>query len=115
MMDPGDSAPPEVTIEPADNGFVVRHHQRSGKKDEPGRMVRRVASSADDALEHARTALSGGKSKSSKKKSTRDGQMGAMSGAEGESGLASSPAAHGARAPRRGSARRRRSRIGGRR
>jgi hypothetical protein len=38
-----------------------------------------------------------------------------MSDAEGESGSASSPAAHASRAPRRNSARRHRSRIGGRR
>jgi hypothetical protein len=119
-VDDYDSAPPEVTIEPADNGFVVRHQQRGSKKDEPSRTVRRVASSADEALDHARTAISGG-SKSFKKRSVkRDGQSGVMSDAEGESGSASSPAAHAAaahaaRAPRRGSARRRRPRIGGRR
>ena len=75
MMDPSspaDQTPPEVTIEPADNGFVVRHHQRSGKKDEPGRNVRRVASTTDEALGHAKSALGGGgRGKSAKKKSVR--------------------------------------------
>ena len=112
------SAPPEVTISPADNGHVVRWHQRSGKKGESGRSVTRVASSKEEALGHADEALSGGSAKSSKKKSTRDGQSGAGSdpAAEGESGSTSSPAAHhrGSRNPTR-SARRRRSRIGGRR
>ena len=108
MMD--DTSPPEVTIEPADNGFVVRHYQRSSKKDESGRTIRRVASSVDDALGHARMALGGtGKAKSaksstkfSKRKPLRDGQLGSgPSVAEGESGSApapSSPAAHRARA-----------------
>ena len=112
-------APPEVTISPADNGHVVRWHQRSGKKGESGRSVTRVASSKEEALGHADEALGGGGStKSPKKKSTRDGQTGAGSGpaAEGESGSASSPAAHhrSGRNPTR-SARRRRSRVGGRR
>lgn len=93
MDDSYDSAPPEVTIEPADNGYVVRHRQRGSKKDEPSRTVRRVAATTDEALDHARTALGGGgKSKSAKKKSNRDGQPGTgMSAAEGESGSASSP------------------------
>lgn len=117
--DSSDQAPPEVTISPADNGHVVRWHQRSGKKGEPGRGVTRVASDVDEALVHARSAISGGKP--SKKKFTRDGQTGSgISAAEGESGSASSPAAHAAaahpaRRPARGSTRRRRSRIGGRR
>jgi hypothetical protein len=112
-----DSAPPEVTIEPADNGYVVRHRQRGSKKDEPSRTVRRVAATTDEALDHARTALGGGgKSKSAKKKSNRDGHPGTgMSAAEGESGSASSPAAHTSRRPVRGSSRRRHPRIGGRR
>jgi hypothetical protein len=112
-----DQSPPEVTISPADNGHVVRWHQRSGKKGESGRSVTRVALSVDEALDHAKSALSGGSAKSPKKKSTRDGQTGAgMSDAEGESGSTSSPAAHhrSSRNPAR-SARRRRSRIGGRR
>jgi hypothetical protein len=114
------SAPPEVTISPADNGHVVRWHQRSGKKGESGRSVTRVASSKEEALGHADEALGGGGStKSSKKRSiTRDGQSGAGSdpAAEGESGSTSSPAAHH-RSSRNltRSARRRRSRIGGRR
>ena len=122
MMDqPAPPEQPEITLEPADNGWVVRHQQRSIKKDEPGRTIRRVASTDDEALEHARTTMGGGKS--SKKKSTkRDGQTGSgMSAAEGESGSAvatSSPAAHrGHRNPAsaRASSRRRRPRIGGRR
>jgi len=119
MMDPSDNAPPEVTIEPADNGFVVRHHQKSTKKDESGRTIRRVASTTDEALSHARTALGGGK-KSAKKKSKRDGQTGSgMSAAEGETGSSPSPAAHGLaahamHAHSRNHARRRRPRTGGR-
>jgi len=69
MMDMPDSRP-EITMEPADNGWVVRHHQRSTKRDEPGRTIRRVASTDDEALGHARTAMGG--SKTSKKKSSRD-------------------------------------------
>lgn len=71
-MDSPDATPPEVTIEPADNGHVVRWHQRSTKKDQSGRTVRRVASTVDEALSHAKSALGGGgKSamKSAKKKS----------------------------------------------
>jgi hypothetical protein len=115
MMDqPAPPEQPEITLEPADNGWVVRHHQRSTKKDEPGRTIRRVASTDDEALEHARTAMGGGKS--SKKKSTkRDGQTGAMSDAEGESGSSSSPAAHSMRRTSRSPSRRRHPRIGGRR
>ena len=116
--DSPDQTPPEVTISPADNGHVVRWHQRSGKKGEPGRAVTRVASSKEEALGHADEALSGGGSTKSSKKRTiskRDGQPGTgMSAAEGESGSASSPAAHAARRPSRSSARRRRPRIGGR-
>ena len=121
MIDDSPDTPPEVTIEPADNGFIVRHHQRSDKKDSPGRTIRRLALTREEALGHAGTALSGGSAKSSKKKSARDGQTGSgMSAAEGESGLTSSPAAHtqhaqhASRRPTR-SARRRRPRIGGRR
>ncbi len=112
-----DQAPPEVTIEPADNGHVVRWHQRSTKKDQSGRTVRRVASTVDEALGHAKAALSGGPTKSSKKKSSRDGQSGAGLGsdAEGESGSASSPAAHSFGGKSRNSARRRRPRVGSRR
>jgi hypothetical protein len=113
-------ASPEVTIEPADNGFVVRHYQRGAKKDESGRTIRRVASSTDEALEHARTALGGaGKSKSPKRKPLRDGQTGAGSGLgtnAAEAGeQSSSPAAHSSRVPSRDRARRRRARVGGRR
>ena len=72
MDDSPDQAPPEVTIEPADNGHVVRWHQRSTKKDQSGRTVRRVASTVDEALSHAKSALGGGGKlamKSAKKKS----------------------------------------------
>ena len=112
-----DQAPPEVTLEPADNGWVVRHHQRSGKRDEPGRTIRRVASTDDEALAHARTAMSGGgKAKSAKRKPLRDGQpLGADSSDAGEGAPAASPAAHAMRRPARNSARRRRPRVGGRR
>ena len=117
--DPSDSTPPEVTISPADNGHVVRWHQRSGKKGESGRTVTRVASSKEEALGHADEALGGGGSAKSSKKRTiskRDGQPGTgMSAAEGESGSASSPAAHISRRSSRGSARRRRPRVGNRR
>ena len=116
--DPSDSTPPEVTISPADNGHVVRWHQRSGKKGESGRTVTRVASSKEEALGHADEALGGGGSAKSSKKRTiskRDGQTGVTSDAEGESGSSSSPAAHISRRPSRSSARRRRPRIGGRR
>jgi hypothetical protein len=128
------SAPPEVTIEPADNGHVVRWHQRSSKKDTPGRTVRRVASTVDEALGHAKSALGGGggsipsrSARSSKKKSTstRDGQLGSNA-SQGDGDSSTSPAAHSqhsphthpihsprSHAPR--SARRRRPRIGGRR
>ena len=114
--DPSDESP-EVTISPADNGHVVRWHQRGTKKDEPGRTVKRVAMSADEALAHARSALGGtGKAKSPKRKPLRDGQSGAgSSAAEGESGMASSPAAQTMSRSRNSSARRRRPRVGGRR
>ena len=113
-MDEMDDSSPEVTISPADNGHVVRWHQRGAKKDEPGRTIKRVAMSSDDALGHAAEALGGGGSTKSSKKRTpsRDGQLG-TAGAGGESD--SAPAAHSARTPHRGSSRRRRSRIGGRR
>lgn len=92
-------------MEPADNGWVVRHHQRSTKRDEPGRTIRRVASTDDEALGHARTAMGNGKV--SKKKSTR-GDDGALSeGAEGEA----VPASHHSRT----GTRRRRPRSSGRR
>lgn len=113
-----DQTPPEVTISSADNGHVVRWHQRGGKKGEPGRSVTRVASSKEEALGHADEALGGGGStKSSKKRSIqRDGQPGAgTSDAEGETGSSSSPTAHASRGPRHRSVTRRRSRTGGRR
>ena len=110
MMDTVDQAP-EVTIEPADNGFVVRHYQRSKKKDESGRTVRRVASSTDEALRHAKTALHGGGSgKDEQKKPGRRGSGAPIEGAIGEH------APHHAHAPHalRDRVRRRR-RTGGRR
>ena len=121
--DPSDpsSDSPEVTISPADNGHVVRWHQRGAKKDDPGRTVKRVAMTSDDALEHARSALSGtGKAKSSKKKFSRDGQLGSSAGPGSAAGTGddsvSSPSAqpHASRMPAR-SARRSRPRVGGRR
>ena len=113
-----DQAPPEVTISPADNGHVVRWHQRSSKKGESGRSITRVASSKEEALGHADEALGGGGStKSSKRRSTRNGQSGAGLGsdAEGESGSASSPAAHNFGGSTRSRSRRRRPRVGSRR
>jgi hypothetical protein len=102
-----DQTPPEVTLEPADNGWVVRHHQRGSGKDQPGRTIRRVASTDDEALGHAKMAMAGGGKASKKKVSNRDGQTGSgLSDAEGESGLTSSPAAQ-PRSPRMRSARRR--------
>ena len=100
-----DERDPEVTIEPADNGYIVRHYQRGDGKKTEGRTVRRVASTADEALEHAGTVLGGGgRTKSSKKKSdARDGQLGtADAGGEDSS---SAPAAQ--RSPRSRGARRR--------
>ena len=95
-MDEMDDSSPEVTISPADNGHVVRWHQRSSKKGEPGRTIKRVASTKEEALGHADEALGGGGStKSSKKRSvSRDGQLG-MADAGGEPG--STPAAHSMR------------------
>lgn len=110
MMD-SPSAPPEVTIEPADNGFIVRHYARSSKKDEGGRTIRRVASTAEEALGHAGKVL-GASVKSSKKKTThRDGQAGTADSGDGNP----SPVAHSLHTSARGHARRRRSRTGGRR
>jgi hypothetical protein len=116
--DPSMDSSPEVTISPADNGHVVRWHQRGAKKDEPGRTVKRVAMSADEALGHARMALSGtGKAKSPKRKPLRDGQSGAgSSAAEGDGASLASPAAQTmVTRSRSSSARRRRPRVGGRR
>lgn len=97
-----DQTPPEVTLEPADNGWVVRHHQRGSGKDQPGRTIRRVASTDDEALGHAKMAMAGG-GKASKKKSNRDGQLGtADAGGESDSAPAAQP-----RSPRMRSARRR--------
>ena len=112
MMDSptsADSAPPEVTIEPADNGYVVRHYQRGSKKDESGRTIRRVASTTDEALGHAKTALSGGSGKISKKK------VSARVGTNTDTDTGGAIGGHSITRSSRGRARRRRARIGGRR
>ena len=106
---------PEVTISPADNGHVVRWHQRSSKKGEPGRTIKRVASTKEEALGHADEALGGGGStKSSKKRTSARRSDGAPTeGAIGEHAqfhAHSSGSSHS-----RGRARRRRPRTGGRR
>jgi len=97
---------PEVTIEPADNGYIVRHHQRSTKKDEGGRTIRRVASTAEEALGHAGKVLG---AKTSKKKSTSRSEGGVEP--EGPVTLGG----HSMHHSERGRARRRRPRTGGRR
>ena len=104
-----DQTPPEVTIEPADNGFIVRHHQRSNKKDEGGRTIRRLAMTTDEALGHAKSALGGGSAKSKKKSIRGDG---APAESESEVTLGGSGHHHSSA---RGRARRRRPRTGGRR
>jgi len=116
MDDAPDSTPPEVTISPVDNGHVVHWHQRGNKKGEGGRSITRVASTREDALGHADEALGGGGStKSSKKRSTRDQVGRGTADDAGEPGSSSAPAAHAAHTARRGSSRRRRPRVGGRR
>jgi hypothetical protein len=100
-VDEMDDSSPEVTISPADNGHVVRWHQRGSKKDEPGRTIKRVAMSSDDALGHAAEAL-GSRSKSSKKKSNRDGHV-----ADDAGDGFTSPAAHSIKGSGTRSARRR--------
>ena len=116
-VDDSVDTPPEVTIEPANNGYVVRHYQRGVGKDSSGRTVRRVAATTEDALGHARLALSGtGKAKSPKRKPLRDGQLGASPASQGDGGsglgMTSSPIAQ---SQHRSATRRRRSRVGGRR
>lgn len=96
---------PEVTIEPADNGYVVRHYQRSTKKEEGGRTIRRVASTAEEALSHAGQVLG---AKISKKKTSRRSDGAPAQGALSEHAMPASP-------PSRGHARRRRPRVSGRR
>jgi len=102
-----DQTPPEVTIEPADNGFIVRHHQRSGKKDQPGRMIRRLAMTDDEALGHAKTALNGGGPARTAKKKSASRSVGHVADDAGEEGSTPAPAAHQssshsrARTPRR--------------
>ena len=116
-----DSTPPEVTISPADNGHVVRWHQRGAKRGEPGRSITRVASSKEEALGHADEALGGGGStKSSKRRTTATRQVGRVTddeaGEQSSAPAAHSPSTHSMhRNQSRGSARRRRARIGGRR
>jgi len=102
-----DDSSPEVTISPADNGHVVRWHQRGAKKDEPGRTIKRVAMSSDDALGHAAEALGGGGSTKSSKKRTksRNGQAGPADAGAGDS--STSPAAHSIKGSGTRSARRR--------
>jgi hypothetical protein len=100
---------PEVTIEPADNGYIVRHCQRSTKKDEGGRTIRRVASTAEEALGYAGRVLG---SKTSKKKSGRDG--GAVA-EEAPSETAPAHSSHSSHHSARSASRRHRPRTGGRR
>jgi hypothetical protein len=104
-VDEMDDSSPEVTISPADNGHVVRWHQRGAKKDEPGRTIKRVASTKEEALGHADEALGGGGStKSSKKRSvSRDGQTSVSDTGDG----LTSPVAHSSHSMRGRSARRR--------
>jgi hypothetical protein len=105
-VDEMDDSSPEVTISPADNGHVVRWHQRGTKKDQPGRTIKRVASTKEEALGHADEALGGGGSTKSSKKRTmsRDGQSASADSGDGDS--STSPAAHSA-GPRTRSLRRR--------
>jgi len=106
---------PEVTIEPADNGYIVRHYARSTKKDEPGKTVRRVASTSEEALKHAGSVLHGGSGKTDKKKSGRRGDGAPAEGVIGEHAMHHAGSAHHSASRHSRSARRRRSRIGGRR
>lgn len=106
-MDAPDT-PPEVTIEPADNGFIVRHHQRGDGKKTEGRTIRRLAMTKDEALGHAGTALGGARLK--KKSHGRGGGALAMDTAEG-----TTPHHASGSHSMRGRARRRRPRTGGRR
>jgi len=101
---------PEVTIEPADNGYIVKHYQRSTKKDEGGRTIRRVASTSEEALKHAGSVLGSGTKTSKKKTSSRVGGAPTES-AIGEHALNSHQASHSSR----DRIRRRRPRTGGRR
>jgi len=104
-VDEMDDSSPEVTISPADNGHVVRWHQRGDGKKTEGRTIKRVAMSSDDALGHAAEALGGG-GKTSKKKSSRDGQS-ALADSGDDGGSAVTPGAHAMRTRSRSSARRR--------
>lgn len=100
----------EVTIEPADNGFIVRHYEESTKKDEPGRTIRRVAASREEALKHAGAVL-GCSSDEGKKHKKGEGKRG---GAEGEDSAPETSGGYAGRSRSR-SASRRRSRPSGRR
>jgi hypothetical protein len=106
-----DPTPPEVTLEPADNGWIVRHHQRSSKKDEPGRTIRRLATTDDEALGHAKTAMTGGRA-AKKKFHSRGG--GAPAEDTAETPNSHSHPSHGPHSMR-SRARRRRPRASGRR
>ena len=105
---------PEVTIEPADNGYIVRHYERSTKKDEGDRTIRRVASTADEALQHAGKVL-GGAGRMSRKRTSRGGGAATENEAATPSAPSSTLSSHSPHSSRSRSARRRRPRIGGRR
>ena len=115
-MDEMDDSSPEVTISPADNGHVVRWHQRSAKKDSPGRTIKRVASTTEEALGHAGEALGGGRR--TKKKSSRSVGRSASADEAGEPSMGAGsgsvpPAAHSMRS--RSARPRRRARVSSRR
>jgi len=60
----------EVTIEKADNGFIVRcYHEGSGK--EPGRSIRHIAKSSDEATRIASGILGSKTGEESDKRSRR--------------------------------------------
>ena len=104
MDDSLDQTPPEVTIEPADNGFVVRHYQRGQGKDQSGRTIRRVASTEDEALGHAKSALTGGAGRQAKKRSSSSSSsttrsLGRTTSTDEAGEQSSAPAAHPGRQP----------------
>lgn len=51
----------EVTIEPADNGFIVRTYREG--KDGPGRSIKRVAANPNAAMRHAKELIGDGHEK----------------------------------------------------
>ena len=115
-MDEMDDSSPEVTISPADNGHVVRWHQRSTKKDSPGRTIKRVASTTEEALGHAGEALGGGsrtKKKSSRSVGRSSAGMSPAASADEAGATSSAPAAHSMRS--RSARPRRRARVSSRR